>query len=142
MVSTVNIPQEWAAVPPRQPRAARRQKKPKGVNLSQPKGGFDISRRRRTTLPTIVPERHGDDADGDGDGEPSDPPRLMLKAEVLEIAHCTYATLWGWMREGKFPRSRMAGGKSVWLSNEVHKWVRNLPLAPLKGDPVNSDVEA
>lgn len=62
------------------------------------------------------------------------PPRLMSKAEVLKIAHASYPTVWAWMRGGAFPRSRIVGGKSMWLSNEVDQWLAALPLRQLKGD--------
>ena len=38
------------------------------------------------------------------------------------------------MRAGTFPRSRVVGGKSMWLSTEVDAWMSALPLRPLKGD--------
>jgi predicted DNA-binding transcriptional regulator AlpA len=38
------------------------------------------------------------------------------------------------MRAGTFPRSRIVGGRSMWLSTEVEQWLTDLPLRPLKGD--------
>jgi predicted DNA-binding transcriptional regulator AlpA len=38
------------------------------------------------------------------------------------------------MTRGKFPRSRIVGGKSKWLSSEVETWMAALPLRKLKGD--------
>ena len=38
------------------------------------------------------------------------------------------------MRAGTFRRSRVAGGKSVWLSSEIEDWLSQLPLRQLKGD--------
>jgi predicted DNA-binding transcriptional regulator AlpA len=61
-------------------------------------------------------------------------PRLLSKHEVLDISGCTYPTLWAWMRAGKFPRSRIVGGKSMWLSSEIDAWLEGLPVRPLKGD--------
>ena len=61
-------------------------------------------------------------------------PRLLDKAEVCAIAGATYPTIWKWMREGKFPRSRVAGGKSMWLSTEIEAWMAALPVRALKGD--------
>ena len=73
---------------------------------------------------------------------PLPPPavRLMSKHEVLAIVGCSYPTLWGWMRSGVFPRSRMAGGKSMWRSDEVDQWLVALPIRRLKGDPVDQTV--
>ena len=61
--------------------------------------------------------------------------RLMAKSEVLSIVGCTYTTLWQMMRRGAFPRSRIVGGKSMWLSTEVEAWLAALPVRKLKGDP-------
>jgi len=60
--------------------------------------------------------------------------RLLSKREVLAIANVSYPTLWSWMRQGMFPRSRVAGGKSVWRSDEVEAWLGALPIRKLKGD--------
>jgi predicted DNA-binding transcriptional regulator AlpA len=60
--------------------------------------------------------------------------RLMSKAEVLEVVPFSYQTLWAWMREGKFPRSREVGGKVCWMEHEVQGWVASRPVKPLKGD--------
>src|SRR5262245_17418457 len=65
---------------------------------------------------------------------PSSDTRLLSKSEVLAIANVTYPTLWAWMRNGTFPRSRVAGGRSMWLSTEVEAWLAQLPIRPLKGD--------
>jgi predicted DNA-binding transcriptional regulator AlpA len=67
---------------------------------------------------------------------PRAPPdtRLLSKAEVLAIANVTYPTLWAWMRAGRFPRSRIAGGRSMWLSTEIEAWLAGLPVRALKGD--------
>ena len=46
----------------------------------------------------------------------------------------SYPTIWLWMTRGKFPRSRIVGGKSKWLSSEVETWLAALPLRKLKGD--------
>jgi predicted DNA-binding transcriptional regulator AlpA len=62
--------------------------------------------------------------------------RLMSKAEVLELVPFSYQTLWAWMREGKFPRSREVGGKSCWMEHEVQEWLASRPIKRLKGDEV------
>jgi predicted DNA-binding transcriptional regulator AlpA len=38
------------------------------------------------------------------------------------------------MRAGTFPRARVVGGRSMWLSTEVDAWLAALPVRPLKGD--------
>ena len=60
--------------------------------------------------------------------------RLLSKPEVLAIANVTYPTLWAWMRNGTFPRSRVCGGRSMWRSDEIDAWLAALPIRPLKGD--------
>jgi len=60
--------------------------------------------------------------------------RLLDKHEVCAIAGATYPTIWEWMRKDKFPRSRIVGGKSMWVSTEIEGWLAALPVRPLKGD--------
>jgi predicted DNA-binding transcriptional regulator AlpA len=60
--------------------------------------------------------------------------RLLTKPEVCAIANATYPTVWQWMLAGKFPRSRIVAGRSMWLSTEVDAWLAELPVRPLKGD--------
>jgi predicted DNA-binding transcriptional regulator AlpA len=60
--------------------------------------------------------------------------RLLDKATVMAIAGASFPTIWKMMRDGRFPRSRIFGGRSMWLSNEIDAWLANLPRRPLKGD--------
>lgn len=60
--------------------------------------------------------------------------RLISKPEVLDRVGVTFPTIWKWMREGKFPRSRELGGKSCWIESEVEAWINALPTRRLKGD--------
>jgi predicted DNA-binding transcriptional regulator AlpA len=60
--------------------------------------------------------------------------RLLDRHEVTAIAGVTYPCIWLWMREGRFPRSRVVGGKSMWRSDEIDAWLAALPVRPLKGD--------
>ena len=59
-------------------------------------------------------------------------PLLLGRHEVVAMAGVTYPTIWLWMREGKFPRSRVVGGKSMWVSAEIDAWIDALPVRPLK----------
>src|SRR5262245_23054297 len=61
-------------------------------------------------------------------------PRLLSKPEVLTIVGCSFPTLWQMMRRGEFPRSRIVGGKSMWVSTEVEAWMAALPMRQYKGD--------
>ena len=60
--------------------------------------------------------------------------RLFDKREVLAITNVTFPTIWAWMRKGTFPRSRVVGGKSMWLSTDIEAWLATLPVRKLKGD--------
>jgi predicted DNA-binding transcriptional regulator AlpA len=60
--------------------------------------------------------------------------RLLSKREILAITNVTFPTIWAWMRAGTFPRSRVVGGKSMWLSTDIEAWLATLPVRKLKGD--------
>jgi predicted DNA-binding transcriptional regulator AlpA len=60
--------------------------------------------------------------------------RLLTKYEVMTATGTSYPTIWAWMRDGKFPRSRIVGGRSMWMASEVNAWLAGLPVRPLKGD--------
>ena len=60
--------------------------------------------------------------------------RLLSRVEVLDRVGVSYPTLWGWMRAGRFPRSRELGGKVCWIASEVESWMKSLPKTRLKGD--------
>ena len=60
--------------------------------------------------------------------------RLLSKAEVLAVVNVSYPALWQWMRDGRFPRSRLVGNKSMWLSTDIAAWLTKLPSCRLKGD--------
>lgn len=59
-------------------------------------------------------------------------PQLLTKQEVVALVGLTYPSIWLMMREGRFPRSRVVGGKSMWVSTEIDAWVDALPVRPLK----------
>jgi predicted DNA-binding transcriptional regulator AlpA len=59
---------------------------------------------------------------------------LLSKREALAITNVTFPTIWAWMRAGKFPRARVVGGQSKWLSTEIEAWLAALPVRKLKGD--------
>lgn len=61
--------------------------------------------------------------------------RLIYKPELLDRIGVSYATIWVWMREGRFPRARVVGGKNAWTQAEIDAWCASLPVRRLKGDP-------
>jgi predicted DNA-binding transcriptional regulator AlpA len=61
--------------------------------------------------------------------------RLMSKHEVVDVVGLSFPTIWAWMRDGKFPRSREVGGKTFWLASEIEQWIIDRPVRRLKGDP-------
>lgn len=65
--------------------------------------------------------------------------RLLTKSEVCKVANASFQSIWAWMRAGTFPRSRIVGGRSMWLSTEVEQWLATLPIRPLKGDATEAD---
>src|SRR5262249_48492326 len=83
---------------------------------------------------TATPPQQEHDREHAHASRPPPEVRLLDKTEVCRIANVTFPTVWQWMRDGKFPRSRVVGGKSMWLSSEVEDWLASLPLRPLKGD--------
>ena len=66
-------------------------------------------------------------------------PRLVSKCEVLALlgGAVGYSTLWGWMREGRFPLAIELGppGKRsttiAWYRDEVLDWVAKRPRRQL-----------
>jgi prophage regulatory protein len=71
--------------------------------------------------------------------KPSRHTQLLSKAEVLKRVGVSYPTIWKWMQQGKFPRSRLLGepsktAKVAWYEHEVEAWLAGLPLQTLKGD--------
>jgi predicted DNA-binding transcriptional regulator AlpA len=60
--------------------------------------------------------------------------RLLSKLEVLDRVGRSYATIWTWMLEGKFPRSRDVNGRASWIESEVVEWINSLPVRQLKGE--------
>jgi predicted DNA-binding transcriptional regulator AlpA len=61
-------------------------------------------------------------------------PRLLSRAEVLELVGVSAPTLWLWQRQGRFPRSKSLNGKVVWRSDVIERFVAALPTTRLKGD--------
>jgi predicted DNA-binding transcriptional regulator AlpA len=61
--------------------------------------------------------------------------RLLSKAKVIAITGVTYKSIWKWMQQGRFPRSRFVGRESKWLSTEIDQWLADLPIMRLKGEP-------
>jgi predicted DNA-binding transcriptional regulator AlpA len=62
------------------------------------------------------------------------PASLLNRHEIVALSGFTYPWLWQMMRRGLFPRGRIVGGKTMWLSSEVEAWLAELPVRPLKGD--------
>ena len=61
--------------------------------------------------------------------------RFISKRAVLDRVGASYPSIWQWMRDGKFPRSRELGGKAAWVESEIEAWIVNRPVRRLKGDP-------
>jgi len=82
-------------------------------------------------LPT---RRRGEDRNMSSTKKAATPSRFIFRPDIIERIGVTYPTIWTWMREGKFPRSRDLGGRSAWIESEVEAWIKNRPVRRLKGD--------
>ncbi len=74
----------------------------------------------------------------------NEPLRLLSRPEVLDLVGVSYPTIWSWMQQGKFPRSRKLGDQKVgWLASELKSWIESRPIMRLKGDaPSATEVES
>jgi predicted DNA-binding transcriptional regulator AlpA len=66
------------------------------------------------------------------------PIRLISRAEVLDIVGVSYASLWGWIKDGSFPPGRALSpgtkkGRICWIESEVQAWMLSLPVRLPKG---------
>jgi predicted DNA-binding transcriptional regulator AlpA len=64
--------------------------------------------------------------------------KLLSGAEVLDIVGVSYASLWGWIKEGTFPPGRALSpgtkkGRICWIESEVQTWMLSLPVRLPKG---------
>jgi predicted DNA-binding transcriptional regulator AlpA len=91
-------------------------------------------RAKAALAPDELPRRRHDRDDTHGARAPPPVERLLNKYEAMTITGASYPTLWAWMRDGKFPRSRVVGGRSMWLASEIDAWLAGLRVRPLKGD--------
>ncbi len=63
--------------------------------------------------------------------------KIIMKPEVTDKIGVSHQTLWTWMQEGKFPRSReLANGKVGWIASEVMSGSLSRPVVRLKRDKV------
>jgi predicted DNA-binding transcriptional regulator AlpA len=68
----------------------------------------------------------------------ADRPRLLSKAEVLDLIGVTYTTLWEWMGRDEFPRAIELGkpnGRSTkiaWYESEILDWIAARPRRRLR----------
>jgi predicted DNA-binding transcriptional regulator AlpA len=60
------------------------------------------------------------------------PVSLIFKRELLKRVPLSFPTIWKMMREGRFPRARIIGGKSAWLESEIDQFLTDLPVRPYK----------
>jgi predicted DNA-binding transcriptional regulator AlpA len=70
----------------------------------------------------------------------TEPPlKFICKRDLLiKIGGLSYTTVWAWMKAGTFPRSRTVGGKTVWIEDEVDRWMRSRTLSTLKRSPTDA----
>jgi predicted DNA-binding transcriptional regulator AlpA len=83
----------------------------------------------------IAPHQHAPNQHAPNQHAPAAEPPLVLltKAEVLAKIKVTGPTLWMWVRQGKFPSSRLLSpNKTVWIEAEVDTWMRARPIREYK----------
>ena len=65
--------------------------------------------------------------------------KFLTREEVLKLVGVSYPCLWGWIRAGLFPPSRVLGiegghrSKICWVEAEVRMWMANRPQRLPKG---------
>ena len=60
------------------------------------------------------------------------PSRLISKRELLQRVPLSFPTIWKLMRQDKFPRARVIGGKSFWFEQGIDTFLGTLPLRRYK----------
>ena len=54
------------------------------------------------------------------------PDRFLRRKEIKKITGLSDATLWRHERDGKFPKRRHIGPRSVaWLESEISEWMKS-----------------
>ena len=98
------------------------------VEPAQKASALKVANEPRETEAPSAPERLRTSDRSQG------PPWLLDRHQVCALANASYPTIWSRMRAGTFPRSRVVGGKSMWLLREIEEWMASLPVRRLKGD--------
>ena len=68
--------------------------------------------------------------------------RLIVKTELLRRVPVTFPTIFKWMKNGDFPRSRNLGGKAGWIESEVDDWINARPNNPISDEKQTKAGEA
>jgi predicted DNA-binding transcriptional regulator AlpA len=84
----------------------------------------------------VAPERtrSSDRAQGPPSAHPR---RLLSKEEVLDITGCSYASIYHWMKAGRFPLAIELGArhgrsaKIAWHQHEIEEWIASRPRREL-----------
>lgn len=59
------------------------------------------------------------------------PESLLSLKEVQRIAgNADRTTIWRWEKAGNFPRSRLIGGRRVWIASEIQDWLAVVVAQP------------
>jgi predicted DNA-binding transcriptional regulator AlpA len=54
--------------------------------------------------------------------------QFIDRRALLQRVPYSYPSIWKLMRDGKFPRPRILGGKNAWDLAEVEQFLNSLPL--------------
>jgi predicted DNA-binding transcriptional regulator AlpA len=61
------------------------------------------------------------------EARPPPPRAFYYRKEVAEIIDRTWPCIWQWIREGKFPKPHMHGGRPIWLKSDIDAYFASLP---------------
>jgi predicted DNA-binding transcriptional regulator AlpA len=61
------------------------------------------------------------------------PIRVISKRELLRRVPLSFPTIWKMMKQNRFPRAHVLGGKTVWIESEVSNFLADLPLREYQG---------
>jgi predicted DNA-binding transcriptional regulator AlpA len=64
--------------------------------------------------------------------EAADDLGLIYKPELIEIVGLCFVTIWGLVRQHRFPQPRVLAGKTCWLRGEIAQWLQALPRREYK----------
>ena len=87
------------------------------------------ARKARPTFTQVQRKQSALAADHDGDDAAV---RLISKSQVVDRVGVCFPTIWGWIRQRRFPHGRSIGGRTMWIEREVEAWILDQPQRSYK----------